>query len=51
MVHSPDGDTYIFNIDAGVFQVDTQIAQYLLILCLDYVPQTSIDLIKGIVFS
>ena len=45
MVHSPDGDTNFFNIDAGVLQGDI-LAPYLFILCLDYVLQTSIDLIN-----
>ena len=42
-VHSPDGDTDYFNIVAGVLQGDT-LAPYLLIICLDYVLRTSIDL-------
>ena len=44
-VHSPDGDTDYFNIVAGVLQGDT-IAPYLFIICLDYVPRTSINKIK-----
>ena len=35
-----DGNTNFFNIVAGVLQGDT------LIICLDYIPQMSIDLIK-----
>ena len=45
MVHSADGDTDFFNIVAGILQGDT-LAQYSLIICLDYILQTSIDLIK-----
>ena len=45
MVHLPDGDTDFFDIVTGVLQGDT-LASHLFILCLDYVLQTSIDLIK-----
>ena len=45
-VRSPDGDTDYFDIEAGVLQGDT-LAPYLLIICLDYVLRTSIDLMKG----
>ena len=41
----PDGDTDYFDIVAGVQQGDT-LAQYLFIICLDYVLRTSIDKIK-----
>ena len=44
-VRSPDGDTDYFDIVAGVLQGDT-LAQYLFIICLDYVPRTLIDIIK-----
>ena len=44
-VHSPDGDTDYFNIVASVLQGDI-LAQYLFIICLDYVLRTSIDKIK-----
>ena len=44
-VHSPDGDTEYFNIVAGVLKRDT-LALYLLIICLDYMARTSIDLMK-----
>ena len=44
-VRSPDGDTDYFNIVAGVLQGDT-LAQYLFIICLDYVLRTSIDKMK-----
>ena len=44
-VHPLDGDTDNFNIVAGVLQGDT-LAQYLFIICLDYVLRTSIDKIK-----
>ena len=44
-VCSPDGDTNYFDIVAGVLQGDT-LAQYLFIICLDYVLRTSIDKIK-----
>ena len=43
-VRSPDGDTDYFDIVADVLQGDT-LAPYLFI-CLDYVPKTSIDLMK-----
>ena len=43
MVRSPDEDTYIFDIRAGLLQGDT-LAPLLFIICLDYVLQTSIDL-------
>ena len=45
MVSSPDGDTDFFDIIIGDLRGDT-FALYLLILCLDYVFQTSIDLIN-----
>ena len=44
-VRSLDGDTDYFDIVAGVLQGDT-LAQYLFIICLDYVLTTSIDKIK-----
>ena len=44
-VCSPDGDTNFFNIVAGVLHGDT-LAPYLFIICLDYVLQMSIDIIK-----
>ena len=44
-VRSPDGDTEYFDIVAGVLQGDT-LAQYLFIICLDYVLRTSIDKIR-----
>ena len=42
-VRSPDGDTNIFEIFAGVLQGDT-LAPYLFVICLDYVLRTSVDL-------
>ena len=42
---SPDGDTDDFKIVAGVLQGDT-LAQYLFIICVDYVLKTSIDKIR-----
>ena len=42
---SPDGDTDYFDIIAGVLQRDT-LAQYLFIICVDYVLRTSIDMMK-----
>ena len=42
---SPDGDTYYFEIVAGVLQGDT-LPPYLFIICLDCVLRTSIDKIK-----
>ena len=44
-VRSPDGGTEYFDIVAGVLQGDT-LAQYLFIICLDYVLRTSIDKIR-----
>ena len=40
-----DGDTDFFDIVAGVLQGDT-FALYLFIICLDYILQTLIDVIK-----
>ena len=45
MVPSPDEDTDIFDIVAGVLQGDT-LAPYSFIQCLDYVPRTPIHLLK-----
>ena len=45
MVCSPKGDTDFFDIVAGVLQGDT-LVPHLFIICLDYVLQMSIDLIK-----
>ena len=44
-VRSPNGDTVYVDIAAGVKQGDT-LAPYLLIICLDYVLRTSIDIMK-----
>ena len=44
-VRSPDGDTDFFEIIDGVLQEDT-LAPPLLIICPEYVLQTSIYLIK-----
>ena len=44
MVRSPDRDTDFFENVAGVLPGDT-LAPYLFIICLDYILQTSIDLI------
>ena len=44
-VCSPGCDTAYFDIVAGVLEGDT-LAPYLLIICLDYVLRTSIDLMK-----
>ena len=44
-VCSPDGDTDFFDIVAGVLQGDTLVL-YVFIICLDYVLQMFIDLIK-----
>ena len=49
-VRLPDGDTGFFNIVAGVLQDDT-FTQYLFIICLDYVFQMSIDLMKKWFYS
>ena len=45
MVRLPQGDTDFFDIIAKVMQKDT-LAPFLLIICLDYELQTSIDQIK-----
>ena len=45
MIHSPDDNTDFFDIVTGVLQGDT-LASFLLIIWLDYVLQTSIDLMK-----
>ena len=45
MVYLLEGETDFFNIVIGVLQGDTLVS-YLFIVCLDYVLQTSIDLIK-----
>ena len=45
LVRSPDGDTELFSILAGVLQGDT-LAPFLFIVCLDYILRTSIDSIK-----
>ena len=44
-VHSPDGDTDFFDIVVGVLQGNT-LTPYLFIICLNYVLQTLIDLMK-----
>ena len=44
-VCSLDGDTDFFNIVAGLLQGDT-LASYLFIICLDYLLQLLIDLMK-----
>ena len=44
MVHSPDGNTDFF-IVTGVLQGDTIVA-YLFIICLNYILQMMIDLMK-----
>ena len=44
-VHSPDRDTDFFDIVAGLLQGHT-LAPYLFIICLDYVLQTLVDLMK-----
>ena len=44
-VRSPDGDTDFFDIVTGVLPGDT-VTLYLFIVCLDYVLQASIDLMK-----
>ena len=45
MVRLSDGDIGFFDIVGGVLQEDS-FALYLFIICIDYVLQTSIDLIK-----
>ena len=44
-VYSPDSDTDFFDIVFGVLQEDT-LAQYQFIISLDYILQTSVDLMK-----
>ena len=44
-VRSPDGDANFFDIVAGVLQGDI-LVPHLLIICLDYLLRTSLDLIK-----
>ena len=44
-VRSPDGDTEYFDIVARVLQGD-MLAQYLFVICLDYVLRTSIGKIR-----
>ena len=46
MVCSPDSDTDYFDTVAGILQRDT-LTLFLLIICLDYILWTSIDLMKG----
>ena len=45
MFCKPDVDTDFFDIVTGVLQRDT-LASYLLIICLDFILQMSIDLMK-----
>ena len=45
MIRFPDGDTDFFAVVAGVLQEDT-LVPYLLMICLDYILRTSMDLIK-----
>ena len=42
MIRSPDGDTAYFEITTGVLKGDT-VAQFLFIICLDYILKTSLD--------
>ena len=44
-VRAPDGDTDFFDIVEGVLQGNT-LALYSLIICLDYVHRTSLDMMK-----
>ena len=46
IVSSPDNDTDFFDIVAGIHQGDL-LALSTLTICLDYILQTSIDLIKA----
>ena len=48
MVHSPDGNTNFFDIVAGVLQGDTRV---LFIICLDYILQILLDLMKENIFT
>ena len=49
-VCSSDGDTYIFDIVTCVLEGDA-LTQNLFIICVDHVLQTSINVIKEIVFT
>ena len=50
MVRSPDGDTSLFDIVAGVLQGDT-LAPFLFIIALDYVLRISVDKMKELGFT
>ena len=50
MVRSPDGDTSLFDIVAGVLQGDT-LALFLFIIALDYVLRISVDKMKELGFT
>ena len=50
MIRSNDNSTNFFDIVVGFLQRDT-LAYYLLIICLDYVRQTSVDLIQETSFT
>ncbi len=45
IICSPNSDTDFFNIVSGILQGST-LATYLFIICVDYIPGTSIDLMK-----
>ena len=50
MVHSPDGDTDYFDIVTWVLQGDI-LAPVLSIICLDYILQTSMNLMIEYCFT
>ena len=50
MICSPDGNTDFFNIVVGVYQGDT-LLPYMFIICLVYILQMSVYLVKENVFS
>ena len=50
IVHSPDSNAGFLDVDTGVLQKDT-LASLIFIICLDYVQQTKIDLMKEYDFT
>ena len=48
IAHLPNDDSYLIEIVGGILQGNT-LAQFLSIIYLDYVPRTSIDLMKEMV--
>ena len=50
MVHLSDDDINFFDIVTGVLEGDT-LVPYIFIICLDYIRQMSIDLMKEMCFT